>query len=184
MDPYKIIDKYYSDNIPLKEILIAHSEAVTDKAIAIAEQNRELNLDLDFIREAALLHDIGIVMTKVEAIHCRGTYPYIAHGYLGREILEKEGAYKHALVCERHTGCGLTIEDIEKQSLPIPVRDMVPITTEEKLICFADKFFSKSGDLRREKSMDKIRESMLRHSLSQWEQFKQWALFFKVDINE
>ena len=34
-------------------------------------------------------------------------------------------------------------------------------TIEEKIVCLADKFFSKSGDME-EKSMEKIRKSMLK----------------------
>ena len=43
-----------------------------------------------------------------------------------RELLEKEGLPQHALVCDRHTGVGITIEDIRAQELPIPERDMTP----------------------------------------------------------
>ena len=40
---------------------------------------------------------------------------------------------------------------------------MLPISIEEKLICYADKFFSKSGDPREEKSLDRVVRSMQRH---------------------
>jgi len=40
---------------------------------------------------------------------------------------------------------------------------MTPQTLEEKLICYADKFYSKSGDIRREKSLDSVMRSMERH---------------------
>jgi uncharacterized protein len=54
----------------------------------------EMNLDERFIQEAALLHDIGIFLTNAPKIHCFGDYPYICHGYLGAEILRKEGLDK------------------------------------------------------------------------------------------
>ena len=41
-------------------------------------------------------------------------------------------------------GAGLSIADIEKHNFPIPKRDMMPTTIEEKIICFADKFFQKT----------------------------------------
>lgn len=65
-----------------------------------------------------------------------------------------------ARVCERHTGSGLTASEIEREGLPLPHRDFLPETLEEKLICYADKFFSKSGDPEKEKSLEKIRRSM------------------------
>jgi len=42
-----------------------------------------------------------------------------------------EGYPKHGLVCERHTGTGITLEMIIKNNLPLPHRDMVPVSMEE-----------------------------------------------------
>lgn len=47
-------------------------------------------------------------------------------------------------MCERHTGAGLTAQEIIDQSLPLPHRDMLPLSLEEKVVCYADKFYSKS----------------------------------------
>ena len=59
---------------------------------------------------------------------------------------------RHALVCERHTGAGLSLKDIMDQKLPVPPREMLPVSMEEQVICFADKFFSKTH-LDREKTV-------------------------------
>ena len=115
------------------------------------------------MEEAALLHDIGIIRCYAPDIRCEGELPYICHGVEGRRMLEAEGLPRHALVCERHTGAGLTVDDIISQRLPLPLRDMTPQTLEERLICYADKFYSKSGDIRREKTLDKVIKSMERH---------------------
>lgn len=45
---------------------------------------------------------------------------------------------------------------IRERHLPLPEREMLPLSKEEKLICLADKFFSKSKDLTREKSVQQI----------------------------
>ena len=60
MDPLLLIDKYYPEDNELKHILLKHSRSVADKALAMARKHPELNLDLQFIEEAAMLHDIGI----------------------------------------------------------------------------------------------------------------------------
>lgn len=159
MDPYALIDKYYSHAPQLREILLVHSEKVAMKAFRCAAE-RGVSADREFLREAALLHDIGIYRCNAPGILCHGTQPYIQHGIVGREILEAEGLPRHALVCERHTGAGLTVEDIERENLPLPRRDMTPQTTEEKLICYADKFYSKSGDYRAEKNLRHIIRSL------------------------
>lgn len=162
IDYEKLIDKYYYDNSRLRTILTVHSRLVADKAIACA-RNRKLDVDLEFVEEAAMLHDIGIFRCNAPDISCFGQYPYICHGIEGAKILEAEGLPRHALVCERHTGAGLTVEDIINQNLPLPRRDMTPRTIEEKLICYADKFYSKSGDIGREKPLEKVILSMSRH---------------------
>jgi uncharacterized protein len=134
---------------------------VTKKALEIAESVPELNPDLRFIEEAAMLHDIGIIRTHVPELGCFGKEPYAKHGIIGREMLEKEGLPKHALICERHTGVGITKEDIEKQGLPLPARDMIPLTLEEEIIALADNFYSKSGeDLTKEKQLSTIRRGL------------------------
>ena len=159
---HQIIDKYYQPGSDLHEILVIHSEMVRGKALECIRR-RGLEVDKDFVAEAAMLHDIGIFRCDAPDICCHGELPYICHGVEGRKILEDEGLPLHALVCERHTGSGLTIEDIVRQRLPLPHRDMTPQTLEEKLICYADKFYSKSGDIREEKSLDRVIRSMERH---------------------
>ncbi|MBD5207039.1 MAG: phosphohydrolase [Bacteroidales bacterium] len=165
MNPYSIIDKYYSapGMEQLREELIIHSELVRDKAIECArryEAKTGQSLDIGFISEAAMLHDIGIFRCNAPGIHCHGTEPYIRHGLEGGAILRAENLPKHALVCERHTGSGLTAEEIRHQNLPLPAVDMLPLSPEEKAICYADKFFSKSGDIRREKTLEEVERSM------------------------
>ena len=144
MDALAIINKYYPEDNELKHILLTHSRAVADKALWIADRHPELNLDRAFLEEAALLHDIGVFLTDAPGIHCQGTHPYICHGYLGSELLQKEGYPRHALVCERHTGAGLSLKSILECELPVPHREMLPVSLEEQVICFADKFFSKT----------------------------------------
>jgi uncharacterized protein len=58
---------------------------------------------------------------------------------------------------------GISIQDIEKQNMPLPKRNMLPISLEEEIICFADKFFSKTKDsLTEEVSIDEIRKHYLK----------------------
>jgi uncharacterized protein len=177
MDAHAIINKYYPEENELKHILVTHSRAVADKALDIAHRHPELNLDTQFIEEAALLHDIGIFLTDADGIHCYGQHPYICHGYLGADLLRAEGYPRHALVCERHTGAGLSLEEIERQALPIPHRDMRPVSMEEQVVCFADKFFSKTK-LDKEKSLEKALKSLLKHGTEGVERFERWCEMF------
>ncbi|MBO5678744.1 MAG: HDIG domain-containing protein [Bacteroidaceae bacterium] len=173
MHPLELIDKYCID-AALRNILLQHSRAVADKALSIARNHPELEADETFIEEAALLHDIGIVCVDAPAISCYGAEPYIKHGILGADILRREGLERHALVCERHTGTGLTLQQIVAQQLPLPQRDMQPVTVEEQIICFADKFFSKTK-LDGEKTVEQARRSLEKFGAEGLVKFDAWC---------
>ena len=177
MNPYEIIDKYYPENTEQRQILVIHSLAVAGKAMKILDAHHELRLNRSFVKEAALLHDIGIFQTDAPGIQCFGENPYIAHGYLGAEILRAEGFPQHALVCERHTGAGLSLQEIIDRQLPIPHREMLPVTMEEQLICFADKFFSKTR-LDEEKTVEKARQSIAKYGEEGLSRFDRWCSLF------
>ena len=161
----------------LKHILNVHSRSVADKALWIAGKHPELNLDTVFLEEAAMLHDIGIFLTHAPGIQCFGTEPYICHGYLGAGLVRKEGFPRHALVCERHTGAGLSLKDIMDQKLPVPHREMLPVSMEEQVICFADKFFSKTH-LDREKTVEGARKSIAKYGDEGLQRFNNWCKLF------
>ena len=177
MDILKLIHTYYPANTEACRILLRHSRQVADKALAIADAHPEMNLDLTFIEEAAMLHDIGIFLCHAPEIDCHGAADYIRHGYLGAELVRREGFPRHALVCERHTGVGISLKKIERDNLPLPRRDMMPQSPEEKLICFADKFFSKSN-MDREKSVKKIRKGLAQHGEEDVNRFDAWCKLF------
>jgi len=175
MDPIKIIQKFYPVDSIAYSFLIPHGQSVVKKALEIARRVPQLNPDLKFIAEAAMLHDIGIFLVNDPEIGCFGDKPYICHGYLGRELLEKEGYPRHALVCERHVGVGISLQDIADQKLPLPNRDMLPVTVEEKIICLADKFFSKNNEfLTQEKSIDLIRKEQARFGEEKVRRLDEW----------
>lgn len=174
----KIIDKYYSGDGDLRTILIIHSQSVARKALQIVSLHPELNLDREFIEEAAMLHDIGIIKTDAPGIKCFGTEPYICHGILGAEMLRQEGLPRHARVCERHTGAGLSLNEIVSQNLPLPHQDFLPETLEEQVICYADKFFSKTH-LDREKSVEKAEKSIAKFGEEGLARFKQLEKMFE-----
>ncbi|MBQ7209703.1 MAG: HDIG domain-containing protein [Paludibacteraceae bacterium] len=162
VDYLAIIDKYYFESPELKNILIVHSRQVSDRALLLASRHPELNIDLQFVEEASMLHDIGIIYCNAPKIYCFGTHQYIEHGVLGGELLRREGLPRHAEVAERHTGSGITIEQIIREELPLPEKDYCPQTVEEKLICYADKFFSKSH-IGEEVAYDKIRYNIWKY---------------------
>lgn len=167
----EIIDKYYPPGSLRRVIYLRHCESVAGLALEIAER-QALDLNRDEVYEAAMLHDIGICMTDARDIGCEGTEPYITHGILGAGLLRKEGMPEiYARVAERHTGAGITHEDIVSQGLPLPDGDYMPETKLERLVCYADKFYSKSGNMER-KSPERVEASMARISESTLERYR------------
>ncbi|MDX2493816.1 MAG: HDIG domain-containing protein [Desulfuromusa sp.] len=182
--PAKLIKKYYSKNPQTWQILIDHSRLVTRKALKVGrylQEQRNL-VDLQFIAEAAMLHDIGMIMTDTPELGCHGKGDYLQHGLRGKEILEREGLPRHARVCERHIGVGLTAREIQQRKLPLPERDMQPETLEEQIICYADLFYSKGEKNRdRERSPAKIRDKLKKYGKNKVKVFDQWQEQFEPD---
>ena len=177
MDVQAVFNKYYQPGTPLYNSVWSHSRLVADKALQLAQAHPELEIDLNFVYEAAMIHDIGVFLTNAPSIYCTGDQPYICHGALGADLMRADGYPRHALVCERHTGTGLTVADIIAQNLPLPHRDMCPVSLEEKLVCFADKFYSKSNP-DREKPLDKVRKSVARYGEDSLRRFEEMAALF------
>jgi uncharacterized protein len=138
----RLLEREYQPGSDLYQVFLDHSWAVAEAASKLA---RCMDADEVFVTEAAWLHDIGIKHTHAPGIHCHGEEHYLRHGIIGRRMCEEMGLPLHGLVCERHVGTGLSYQDIVDGGLPLPHRDMLCQSLEERLICYADKFFSKSG---------------------------------------
>lgn len=174
----QIIDKYYPEHDELRHILITHSTLVMERAVRICDAHPELHIDRQFVIEAAMLHDIGIFRCDAPSIHCLGTEPYICHGRIGGQIMRSEGYPRHARVCERHTGAGLSRQAIALQHLPLPAQDFLPETIEEQLVCYADKFYSKSH-LDHEKSYEEAERSLVKFGPDGMARFRAWKKIFE-----
>ena len=204
MNPYDIIYHFYPHDTALRRLLILHSEKVRDKAFAILEEACRNNpstellcIDEQLVNDGALLHDLGIGRTYGPGIHCEGNEPYICHGIIGarmlRDLIDENRCLKFSVaperleqiarICERHTGAGLSMRDIVNQNLPItPPRDLVPETLEEKLVCLADKFYSKSGDPSKEKDLERVKRSLMKFGADSTARFEELCRLFSVNL--
>lgn len=188
-DYQRVIDRYYPAGTPLRDIYLRHCRSVSDLALDIADR-LSLPLDRGETEAAAMLHDIGIFRTDAPGIHCHGDAPYLTHGAIGADLLRSEGAPEElARVAERHTGAGLSPDDLiklndilaEKGAAPAQLlpadRVYLPETLLEKLVCYADKFYSKSGDMQR-KPLDRVRASMAKFGPASLERFERLHALF------
>lgn len=173
------IDRYYADRPRLREILLRHSEAVAALAVRIVRE-RSLPLDCAEVHAAAMLHDIGIIATDAPGISCFGTEPYIRHGVIGASMLRGDGVGEEfARVAERHTGAGISDDDIAAQALPLPPGRYMPETLLERVVCYADKFYSKTR-LDERKSLERVRAAMARFSADSLRRFDDLHRCFSI----
>ena len=94
--------------------------------------------------------------------------------------LQEELHFYEALarICERHTGTGLTRQTIIERGLPDPHQDLLPETIEEQIICYADKFYSKSH-LERERTIPQTLQSLEKFGDEGVEKFRHWTELFE-----
>jgi len=186
LDPLELHRKYATSETAYR-IIVAHSQAVTNKALAIAKKFPQT--DSDFIYEAGMLHDIGVYFVNAPEIFCFGSEPYLKHTVIGAEILLKEGLPKHARVAETHTGVGIDAAEIIANNLPLPVKDYHPETLEEKIVSYADLFFSKSkfnnSDLQglfEPESVSEIIQELARYGQHKVAIFLSWQQLFEPEL--
>jgi len=123
------------------EKVIKHCMAVRDVAVKIA---KKANADVKLVEAGALLHDIG--RSKTHGIY---------HAVEGAKIAKKLGLPESIVrIIERHIGAGLPAEEAKK--LGLPVKDYIPVTLEEKIVCHADSLVDNDKQQRIERELEKI----------------------------
>jgi uncharacterized protein (TIGR00295 family) len=111
-----------------KEV-INHCIAVRDLAVKIA---KKADANIELVEAGSLLHDIG--RSKTHGIH---------HAIEGVKIAKKLDLDESIIkIIERHIGAGLLSEDTKK--LGLPVKDYMPVSLEEKIVCHADNLVNGS----------------------------------------
>lgn len=139
------LHRKYAPTDAVFELVFTHCTIVCEIAGQLIARNK-LNVQADVVRVGCLLHDIGVYTFFNDKGIERTDVPYITHGIRGEDILRREGfpelIWRFA---SHHTGVGLTKEDIISQKLPLPFRDYVAATAEERLVMYADKFHSKTN---------------------------------------
>jgi uncharacterized protein len=171
IDPEAIITRFYPAGSQTRDLLLRHGDLVGRKALEILDRAEWVCADREFVVQSALLHDIGIGRTRSPELGCTGTLPYVGHGVEGRAILDRLGLKRHGLVCERHVGVGISARQTVRRNLPLPARDMLLLSVEERLICYADKFFSKTDNGRHERTIDEITAGLARYDAAYEERF-------------
>lgn len=152
--PFELLNEYAGSE-EARRTLLRHGSELAQKCLAVVERkNLYDQLDWELVMAGCYLHDIGTYKFLESKDHIDG---YLMHGIIGGEILRSKGLESLARIAERHIGAGISREDIESQHMPLPPQDFLPESLEEKLVCYADKFSSKS---RKAKDLESIRAEL------------------------
>ncbi len=120
-----------------------HSINVANKGLEIANKISKVKVDKQLIVIGGLFHDIG-----------RSKTHGFEHALIGGKILRERGLpSKLAKICETHILGGLDKEDAE--DLGLPVKDYLPESIEEKIICLADKMTAGTNFISVEKRFER-----------------------------
>ena len=138
-DITELHQKYAPDEVALESVW-THCQIVRDICLQVCNGMTDINVEL--ITAGALLHDIGAYKFYIDGVIQLENY--ITHGLLGYELMQKEdldeAVCRFALL---HTGIGISKQEVIDRKLPLPVRDYIPETVEERIVMYADKFHSK-----------------------------------------
>ena len=116
--------------------------------IARRLKKKGFNVDLELVEIGALLHDIG--RSKTHTVH---------HAIVGAKIAKQRGLPEPIVkIIERHVGGGITAQEAEK--LGWPVKDYIPETLEEKIVCYADKLVEGNKEVPVEVTIRKLADEL------------------------
>jgi uncharacterized protein len=124
--------------------VVAHCIAVSTIAVSLAGRI-QAPLDRELVRKGGLFHDIGRARTHG-----------IDHAVAGVEIARELGFSEQLmLIIERHIGAGITAT--EAMRLGLPRKNYLPLTTEEKIVSYADNLTTGVREMPFYEALDRFR---------------------------
>lgn len=125
--------------------VVAHCGRVSRAALSIAER-LTVPADRELIRLGGLFHDIG-----------RSKTHGIEHALAGVEIARRlEFSAALINIIERHIGAGITASEAVR--LGLPEKDYLPVTTEEKIVSYADNLVSGTRQMPFYEALDRFKD--------------------------
>lgn len=134
-----------------QENVVEHCIAVADYArdIAINLIKKGHEIDLELVETGALLHDIGRAKTH-----------NVNHAIEGAKIAKAANLPESVIaIIKRHVGGGISPQEATK--LGWQKDCYIPVTIEEKIVCYADKLFENSQKIPLEKTIKKLQKQKL-----------------------
>ena len=141
-------DKKYPDMF--FDLVWTHSRIVFEICTTLIENlsaQVKTQIDRSLLEKGAMLHDIGVYLCFDEDFNPDKKAPaYFYHGWEGERFLRNQGIVDEKLLrfTTVHTGVGITKQDIKRENLQLLKMDYIPVTLEEELLTYGDKFHTKS----------------------------------------
>ena len=133
----------YAPSDKVFTLVYDHCRIIAEIAEWCVKQNNII-VDVDLLRAGCLLHDIG-TYALFDTEQLRGNmHNYPQHAIFGAALIVEEGFdARIADMVRTHVLMGLTREDITIANFGMPRKDYLPVSTEARLLCYADRFHSK-----------------------------------------
>jgi uncharacterized protein len=131
-------------NVGCSKDVVAHCIAVSTAALSLAEKVK-VAVDRELVRQGGLFHDIGRARTHG-----------IEHAVAGVDIARRLGFSDRLVhIIERHIGAGITATEAVR--LGLPRKDYLPLTTEEKIVSYADNLISGTSEMPFYEALDRFK---------------------------
>jgi len=138
-NPDRFLDLVWTHSIIVKKICL--------EIVSNLNKNVCFKIDKELLKIGALVHDIGVYFCFDEDFNPDKKAPdYFYHGWQGEKFLRSQGINDNRILrfTTIHTGVGITKEDIKREKLNLPKKDFIPVSLEEEILTFADKFHTKA----------------------------------------
>lgn len=179
IDYFRIIHQHIPPTSQTYPLYLIHCTLVAKLALSIAERLGLSTASQQFVEEAAMLHDIGIVETNTPVVFCTGSLPYLHHLTEGRKLLEAANLSRHGQVAQTHAGISLTAQRLIEVDIALPLAQFLPQSIEEEIISFADLFYSKDvATLWRKRDVAEVRQAVAAIAPDNLDRLDEWIVKF------
>jgi putative nucleotidyltransferase with HDIG domain len=161
--------------------VLKHMEEVERIAVLIGKQliAKGEEVDLDFLRAAAYLHDIGRYKINYESA---SKEKQALHASVGQEVLDKEGLPELAAIAGAHSVVEITKEEARGMGLPSATK--LPDKIEAKIICVADKLRGERTEEAVENSFSRMWDRYFTNDPELGERVKKQTFDFVRELEE
>ncbi len=166
--PDKCIDLL--KNAGCSKKVINHCISVRDIAVKIA---KKASANVELVEAGSLLHDIG--RSKTHGIH---------HAIEGVKIAKQLGLDKSVIgIIECHIGAGILRNDAKQ--LGLPIKDFLPTSLEEKIVCHADNLVNANKRQPVEKEIEKaLSKGLKNYAIHLVKLHKELSEICGIDLNK